>query len=116
MSISLAEKIRQSRHCTAKIGGLEFYYTRPTDIQMAALYAETDGKHNKYDVAKQFVFGWNLKESDLLPDGADKPAKFDAELFGEWLSDARDSWSPLYEAIMGSYVDYSTDREDALKN
>jgi hypothetical protein len=114
--ISLAEKIRQSRHCTAEINGLKFYYTRPTDIQMAALFAASDGKHNKYDVAKQFVFGWNLKESDLIPDGEDKPVKFDDELFAEWLADARDSWGPLYESIMGSYVEYSTDREDALKN
>ena len=116
MSVSLAEKIRQSRHCTVEVDGHRFYYTRPTDIQMAALYSESDGKHNKYDVAKQFVFGWDIKESDLLPDGEDKPAKFDSELFAEWLADARDSWSPLYEAIMGSYVDYSADREDALKN
>ena len=116
MSITLAEKIRQSRHCTVEIQGHKFFYTRPTDIQMAAMYAESEGKHNKYEIAKSYVFGWDLKESDLFPDGEDKSVKFDADLFSEWLSDARDYWSPLYEAIMGSYVDYSTDREEELKN
>ena len=117
MSASLAEKIRIARHKSVEIKGITFNYTRPTDIQMAELHAEFDGQYNRYQIAKRFVFGWKgLNESDLYPDGAGEPAKFDDEVYAEWLADARDYWTPLYEAIMTAYVEHSTDREEEIKN
>jgi hypothetical protein len=117
MSASLAEKIRIARHNSVEVNGITFNYCRPTDIQMAELFQEFNGEHNRYEIVKRFVFGWNgLKESDLIPDGADDPAKFEAEVFAEWLADARDFWTPIYEAVMTSYVERSADREEEIKN
>lgn len=117
MSATLAERIRIARHKSVEVKGITFNYSRPTDLQVSTMYQESGGEHSKPEVAKMFVFGWSgVKESDLIPEGSDEPASFDKETFGEWIKDARDFWAPLYEAIMGSYVDYSTDREDEIKN
>jgi hypothetical protein len=117
MSASLAEKIRIARHNTVEVNGISFNYCRPTDIQMAELHDEFGGKYNRYEIAKRFVFGWKgLKESALIPGGADADAKFDDESYSEWLSDARDYWTPIYEAVMTSYVERSADREEEIKN
>lgn len=117
MSASLAEKIRIARHGSVEVKGITFNYSRPTDIQMSNLYQEFQGEYQKPEIAKRFVFGWSgVKESDLIPEGSDKDVKFDSDTFEEWLNDARDYWAPLCEAILGAYVDYSTEREDAVKN
>ena len=117
MSASLAEKIRIARHKTVEAGGLKLVYTRPTDIEVANLYEEYGNEHNKFDVVKRFVVGWvDVKESDLFDGGSDKSVTFDADAFAEWLSDSRESWSPLYEAIISSYIEYADERESAVKN
>lgn len=117
MSASLAQKIRNSRERTVTVNGLSLLYMRPTDIQIANLHAEFEGSYNKYEVAKRFVIGWkDVKESDLYSGGSDEPARFDDEVYAEWLADARDAWPVIYEAVMTSYVDYSTEREKEVKN
>ena len=115
MSASLADKIRQARESSVEVMGKRFSYRRPTDIQMASMHAEFDGKYSKYEVAKRFVFGWQgVTERDLISEGSDNDASFD--VFPDWLEDARDYWTPLYEAIMGAYLEYSESREEAEKH
>jgi hypothetical protein len=118
MSASLAEKIRRARECSVEIQGITFRYNRPTDVQMAALHDEFNGRYSKPEIARRFVIGWGgISEADLIPGGsADTPAVFDSEAFGEWLDDARNFWTPLYEAILGAYADYSAARDDEVKN
>jgi len=117
VSASLAEKIRIARHKTVEVDGLKIVFNRPTDIQIANLYEEYGKEHSKYEVAKRFVIGWvDVKESDLFDGGSDKIVPFEADAFEEWLSDSREAWSPLYEAIMTAYVEYADDRETAIKN
>ena len=117
MSASLAEKIRIARHKNVEVGGLKIVFNRPTDIQIANLYEEFGNEHSKYEVCKRFVIGWvGVKGSDLYDGGVDESVDFDADAFAEWLSDSRQVWTPLYEAIMTSYVDYADDRETEIKN
>ena len=117
MSASLAEKIRISRHKTVEIDGMKIVFNRPTDIQIANLYEEYGKEHSKYEVAKRFVIGWvDVKESDLFSGGSDKVVTFESDAFDEWLADAREAWSPLYDAIMTSYIEYADDRDAAIKN
>jgi len=117
VSASLAEKIRIARHNTVDVSGIKIVFSRPTDIQIANLYEEFGGEHSKFEVAKRFVIGWvDVKGSDLYEGGSDEVVKFDADAFAEWLSDTRDAWTPLYEAVMQAYVDYADDRETEIKN
>ncbi len=116
MSESLIDKIRRSREGTIEVNGITFNFRRPTDIEVAKLYNDTDGNYSKFDVVGTFVFGWTLKESDIIDGGNDSLVPFSREIFDEWISDARDYWAPLFEAIMGAYVDFSTKRDDHVKN
>lgn len=117
MSASIAERIRRAREGKVEVNGKTFLYHRPTDIQMAGLNKEFGGEISRPEIARRFVFGWSgFMESDLFPGGDEaEVVKFDAATFDEWLNDARDYWAPLYEAILGAYVEYSSAREDEEK-
>lgn len=115
MSATLSDRIRRARNSTVEVNGRTFHIRRPTDIEMAELYKE--GDINKHHVARDFVIGWiDVKESDLLAGSKDDPVEFDREAWELWCDDDMTLWTPIYQAVMESYVQHANDRDEAAKN
>jgi hypothetical protein len=116
MSASLAEKIRRARESKVEVGRFTFIITRPTDIEMALMY-KSGREANKHDVARDHVIGWaGVKEADILPGGQDEDIKFDNAAWIEWCSDDQTLWAPIYEAVIESFMEHSTNRDESAKN
>jgi hypothetical protein len=108
---ALAEKIRRARESTVEAGGHVFTIRRPTDADAMSL-----GDASVMDIVRRFVVGWTLKEIDLIPGGSPVDAAFDAEAFGEWVSDQPEVIGTLSTAIVSAYQAHAQKRSDAEKN
>lgn len=111
MSKALVEKLRKSRELIVECGGHKFTARRPTDadaINLAGI--------NPVDFIRRFVVNWDLIELDVMPGGGPEPVPFDSELWGEWISDHPELWSPLSTAIMDAYTLHAQQREESAKN
>lgn len=108
---ALADKIRKARESEVPAGGFSFTVRRPTDAEAMNL-----GGVKAVDLLVRFVVGWNLKEIDLVPGGSPVAAPFDAEAFGEWVSDQPEVLGTLSAAIVKAYEAHAAKREDAAKN
>jgi hypothetical protein len=108
---ALADKIRKARESSVDAGGHRFTIRRPTDAE-----AMTLGEATIIDVARRFVVGWDLQEIDLIPGGNPVAAQFDAEAFGEWVSDQPETLGVLSTAIVSAYQAHAAKRSNAEKN
>lgn len=108
---ALADKIRRARESKVDAGGHSFTIRRPTDAEAATL-----GGMDTVGILGRFVVGWNLKEIDVIPGGSPIDAPFDAEAFGEWVSDQPDIIGTLAQAVIDSYKAHVARREGAEKN
>lgn len=111
--MSLAEKIRKARESTVDVDGKTWTIRRPTDEEAAQLSANGDGL---LAIVKRFVIGWTLTELDLVPGGTGVAVPFDSEVFGEWVADQPDLWTPLGMAVLDAYKLHADKREAAVKN
>lgn len=111
--MSLAEKIRKARESTVDVDGKTWAIRRPTDEEAAQLRANGDGL---LAIVKRFVIGWPLTEIDLVPGGTGVSVPFDHEVFGEWVADQPDLWTPLGMAILDAYKLHADKRDAAVKN
>lgn len=109
---NLVEKIRRSREANVEAAGFVFTIRRPTDVDMLELRG--GGSVSRLF---RFVVGWDkVREIDLIPGGAPAPAKFDPEVFAEWVADRPDILGPVVDAIMSSYRKHADELEANLKN
>lgn len=108
---ALADRIRRARESKVEAGGFGFTVRRPTDAAAATL-----GSLDAVAILRRFVVGWTLKEIDLIPGGSPVDAPFDAEAFGEWVSDQPEILGALVNAVVESYKAHAAKRSDAEKN
>lgn len=111
--MSLAEKIRKARESTVEVDAKTWTIRRPTDEEAAQISANGDGL---LAIVKRFVIGWPLTELDLVPGGTGVTVLFDSEVFGEWVADQPDLWTPLGMAILDAYKTHADKRDAAVKN
>ena len=111
--MSLIDKLRKSRQINVESKGKLFIVRRPTDLEMIDL--QNSGGLTQGDIIKRFVCGWEgIKELDIIPGGTGEMVKFDSELFGEWIQDQPEHWSPITESIVTSYKKHKQKLEDEL--
>ena len=113
MSQILIDKIRKSRETTVTVDGHSYIVRRPTDEHAMRLHA---ARANQFEVARQCVTGWDLKELDLIPGGGPDPVPFHETLWGEYLADHADLWGALADAAMNAYRAHAGTLEEAAKN
>lgn len=107
----LADRIRRARESQVEAGGFVFTIRRPTDAEAVSL-----GGLDAVGIMRRFVVNWNLKEIDLVPGGSPVDAAFDAEAFGEWVSDQPQTIATLSTAIVEAYQAHVEKRSEAEKN
>ena len=110
--MSLVEKIRKARESIVEVDGKKFTIRRPTEAEQVQMLVE---KSSRLDVVRRFVVGWNLQEIDLIPGGDAVDAKFDADLWAEYVDDRAQLWSPINDAIKASIAEHNQKVESAEK-
>lgn len=113
MSKELVARIRAARQSTVDLGnGKSLVCRRPTNLEMF----EMRGKATKSEILTKFIDGWSgFTELDLVPGGTGAEAKFDVELFAEWVADNPSSWPLISDAIVTSYTAHEKSLADAVK-
>jgi hypothetical protein len=111
MSKALIEKLLRSRESGVKVGERTFTIRRPTDAD-----AITMRDLAPLDFVRRFVVGWDLVELDVIPGGTGERIDFHSELWGEWVVDHPELWTPLATAIIEAYAAHAEARKDAEKN
>lgn len=112
--MSLIDKLKKSRETSVVVEGKTFHVRRPTDLEMVELHQS--GQVTQGDVIKRYVLGWDgVLEIDIIPGGTGIPVPFEAELFGEWISDHPEYWKELTDAILNLYAAHQKTVEDSIK-
>ncbi len=113
MSKELVSRIRAARQSSVDLGnGKSLICRRPTNLEML----EMSGKATQGQILTKFIDGWSgFTELDLVPGGTGAEAKFDAELFAEWVADNPFSWPLISDAIVTAYQAHEKSLADAVK-
>jgi hypothetical protein len=108
----LLEKLRRSRETNVEVGGHNFTIKRPTDFDLGEL---ADVGYTAKEVLKKFVVDWpGMQEIDIIPGGDPIPVKFDADVFVEWVSEQKETWTFLRDQIWELYTEHNKALETAL--
>jgi hypothetical protein len=108
----LLEKLRRSRETNVEVGGHNFTIKRPTDFDLGEL-AEVG--YTAKEVLKKFVVDWpGMQEIDIIPGGDPILVKFDADVFAEWVSEQKETWTFLRDQIWELYTEHNKALETAL--
>lgn len=112
--MSLAEKIRESRKVTIKIGKITFYFTRPTEEQLRKMIFS---QVSDPELLRQTITGMEgAKESDLFKDGSSDPIAFDKDDFDEAIGDLPELFEPLARELVEKTKEYRDKGKDSEKN
>lgn len=111
MSQLLIDKIRKARESQLIAGGYTFTIRRPTDMEVADM---KNKQIKQGDIMHNYVVGWSLLESDLIPGGSGVKIDFDADLFIEWVSDRPDLWNDIVQGILDLYDTHRHKLDDEL--
>lgn len=100
--MSLAEKIREQRKITVKVGDLTFNAKRATAEEFARyMSAQTLDA----EVCRYHVTGWSgVKDSDLIDDGKDAETPFNRELFCEIIGDKPEWFGEIANAVLADAI------------
>jgi hypothetical protein len=112
--MSLAEKIRESRKVTVKVGKITFYFTRPTEEQ---LWKMISNRVSDPELLRQTIIGMDgAKESDLFKGGSNDPIAFNKEDFDEAIGDLPELFEPLSKELIEKTKAYRDKGKDLEKN
>lgn len=105
------EKRQRAREFAVEAGGRRYTLRRPTARQRIELSGGS-----RLDMVRACTVGWNLTTLDLYPGGDAAPARFDAEVWADWLGDNPALWDPLIDALEAAIAAHDAALEDAVKN
>lgn len=112
--MSLAEKIRESRKVTIKIGKITFHFTRPTEEQLRKMVFN---QVSDPELLRQTIAGMDgAKESNLFKGGSDEPIAFNKEDFDEAIGDLPELFEPLAKQLVEKTKEYRDKGKDLEKN
>ena len=114
MSLTIADRMRESRRFKRTISGFHFILRRPTDVEALRLHrTSTDFS----DIAREFVCGWEgVTENDVIGGGGSDPIPYDAATWAEWCADRPDMWTDIATAVLDAYKAHSDILERSSKN
>lgn len=111
--MNLAEKMKESRKVVVTVGKLKFYGRRPTLEEFGRLY---NANANSYEIARKYIYDWEVTEKDLFHEGAKESVPFDVELFSEYISDAPETAEKIRDALVNALNGYLETKESLKKN
>ncbi len=115
MTQDLLKALLKRREVRVKVGDHTFIARRFSDAEAAEL--DRDGAVTFIALAQKFVIGWeDVTVNDVIGDGTMDPAIFSPSLWHEWCADRPDVWKPVAEALLASYKDHESARDDTRKN
>lgn len=108
----LRDQIRRAREAWHDVGRFGFLVRRPT-LEQLRLWGDLPWS----ETLARCVIDWRgVKVSDLVEGGDDKPAKFDAEDFAEWVSDDAALFSALRQYVLDRVAERARLVEATEKN
>lgn len=106
--MSLADRLREQRKVTVKVGDLTFYARRATieEFSRYALDRTLDS-----EVSRLHVTGWdNVKESDIIDSGNKEIIPFDREAFIEVIGDKPEWFAAIAKEVLADAVKRITEK------
>lgn len=108
----ISERMRRARQAWHEVGQFGFEIRRPTSEQLRLWRADPWSV-----VLGRCVVAWRgVKGSDLVADGGDQAAAFDAEDFVEWVADRPDVLNALAAEVIRRSAEHVKAIEATEKN
>ena len=111
--MSLAERLREQRKITVRVGSVTFYARRATieEFSKYSLDRTLDA-----EVARLHVTGWDgVRECDLIDDGSTDIVQFDRETFYEAIGDKPEWFSAIAKQVLDEAIKRLTSKAENEK-
>ena len=111
--MSTIDKINKARELEIKVDGFVFTGAYAT-LEQALIYEQE--QTSRPEICRRHITGWsNVKESDVVDDGAKEEIKFDSTIFGYAVGNRPDWWNPIAQEIVKKSVDRALALQDNKK-
>ncbi len=112
--MSLAEKIREQRKITVKIGEITFSGTRATSEEFSKY---SISQTMDAEVSRRHITGWSgVKECDLLEGGSKDLIEFNREDFDSVIGDHPEWYGVIAKAVLTDAIERISKRAGNEKN
>ena len=113
MAKTLAEKIKESRQISVKVGDVTFTARRATVEEM---YRYAHEMTSDAEIARRHTLNWDgVKESDLIEDGSADLVPFDKSIFDDVIGDNREWWTFISNAVTSKALERINQKADSKK-